>query len=143
MSIPNLLCIEYGHLEFWTETWFREKPFILSIQNLLCIEYGHLNWRLSQDMIWGKPFCFVHPNFAVLYMFIPTLEPILIWVLVLVLDMKVLDVLKYFLKRMSTWPVLVLGKCLGYLVYLSTWSTVLDPNPDVLLVFCFVFVDTC
>ena len=32
---------------------------------------------------------------------------------------------------MSTWPVLVLGIYLGYLVYLSTWSTVLDPNPDV------------
>ena len=31
---------------------------------------------------------------------------------------------------MSTWPVLVLGIYLGYLVYLSTWSTVLDPNPD-------------
>ena len=30
---------------------------------------------------------------------------------------------------MSTWPVLVLGIYLGYLVYLSTWSTVLDPNP--------------
>ena len=34
---------------------------------------------------------------------------------------------------MSTWPVdlLVLGIYLMYLVYLSTWSTVLDPNPDV------------
>ena len=43
----------------------------------------------------------------------------------------VLDVLKYFLKKMRTWPVLVLGIYLGYLVYLSTWSTVLDPNPGV------------
>ena len=32
---------------------------------------------------------------------------------------------------MSTWPVLVLGIYLGYLVYLSTWSTVLDPNSGV------------
>ena len=32
---------------------------------------------------------------------------------------------------MSTWPVLVLGIYLWYLVYLSTWSTVLDPNPGV------------
>ena len=37
--------------------------------------------------------------------------------------MKVLDVLKYF-KQKSTW--LVLGIYFGYL---STWSTVLDPNP--------------
>ena len=32
---------------------------------------------------------------------------------------------------MSTWPVLVLSINLGYLVYLRTWSTVLDPNPAV------------
>ena len=31
---------------------------------------------------------------------------------------------------MSTWPVLVLGIYLVYLVYLSTWSTVLDLNPE-------------
>ena len=34
-------------------------------------------------------------------------------------------------KKMSTSPVLVLGIYLGYLVYLSTWPTVLDPNPAV------------
>ena len=28
------------------------------------------------------------------------------------------------------YTILVLGIYLGYLVYLSTWSTVLDPNPD-------------
>ena len=44
--------------------------------------------------------------------------------------MKVLDVLKYFLKNeyltsTCTWYMF------GYLVYLSTWSTVLDPNPDI------------
>ena len=33
---------------------------------------------------------------------------------------------------MSTGPVLVLGIYLGYLVYLSTWSTVLDPNPTIM-----------
>ena len=43
-------------------------------------------------------------------------------------NMKVLDVLKYFLKNeyltsTCTWYIF------GYLVYLSTWSTVLDPNP--------------
>ena len=32
---------------------------------------------------------------------------------------------------MSTLPVLVLGIHLEYLVYLSTWSTVLDPNPGI------------
>ena len=119
MSIPNLLCIEYGHLNFWTKTWFGKRPFILFIQNLLCIEYGHLNWLLSQDIIWGKPFCFVHPKFTLLCMSILTLEPILIWVLVLVLvlDMKVLDVLKYFLKK---W---LLDQYL-YLVYIwGTWCT--------------------
>ena len=44
------------------------------------------------------------------------------------------DVLKYILKKMSSWPVLVLGIYISgtYMVYLSTWSTVLDPNPDVL-----------
>ena len=88
------------------------------------------SWLLSKDMIWGKPFYFVHPKFTLLCMSILTLEQILIWVLVLVLDMKVLDVLNFF-KKMSTWSVLVLGIYLGYLVYLSTWSTVLDPNPDV------------
>ena len=79
------------------------------------------SWLLSKDMIWGKPFCFVHPKFSLLCMSIMTLEQILIWVLVLVLvlDMKVLDVLKYF-KKMST-------ACMTmylYLVYIwSTWFT--------------------
>ena len=51
---------------------------------------------LSKDMIWGKPFYFVHLKFTLLCMTMLTLEQILISVLVLVLDMKVLDVLKYF-----------------------------------------------
>ena len=59
-----------------------------------------LTWA---DMIWGKPFYFVHPKFTLLCrpMSILTLEQILIsvLVLVLVLDMKVLDVLKYFKKK--------------------------------------------
>ena len=65
-------------------------------------------------------------------MSILTLEQILIRVLVLVLvfDMKVLKILNYFFKKMSACPVLVLGIYFGYLVYLSTWSTVLDPNSD-------------
>ena len=48
-------------------------------------------------MIWGNPFYFVHPKFTLLCMSILTLEQILMGVLVL--DMKVLDVLKYFLKK--------------------------------------------
>ena len=52
-------------------------------------------------MIWGKPFYFFHPKFTLLCMSILTLEQILlrVLVLVLVLDMKVLDVPKYFLKN--------------------------------------------
>ena len=75
------------------------------------------SWLLSRDMIWGKPFYLVHLKFTLLCMSILTLEQILIWVLVLVLDMKVLDVLKYFLKK---W---VLDQYL-YLVYSwGTWCT--------------------
>ena len=70
-----------------------------------------LTWA---DMIWGKPFYFVHRNF--ICSVCPSWQ-ILIWVLVLVLDMKVLDVLKYFLKK---W---VLDQYL-YLVYIwCTWCT--------------------
>ena len=47
----------------------------------------------------GKSFCFVHPKFTLLCMFILTLEQILILVDLLVLVMKVLDVLKYFSKK--------------------------------------------
>ena len=56
------------------------------------------------DMILRIPFCFICPKFTLLCMSILTLEQILkgVLVLVLVLDMKVLDVLKYFLKKMST-----------------------------------------
>ena len=59
------------------------------------------HWLLSKDKIWGKPFCFVHSKFTLLRMSILTLEQILIsvLVLVLVLDMKVLDVLKAFIKK--------------------------------------------
>ena len=67
------------------------------------------SWLLSKDMIWGNLFCFVHPRFTLLCMSILTLEQILIWVLVLVLDMKVLDVLKYLKKKLRNWPVHVLG----------------------------------
>ena len=75
------------------------------------------SWLLSKDMIWGKPFCFVQPKLTMLCMSILTLEQILIWVLVLVLDMKVLGVLKYFLKK---W---VLDQYL-YLIYIwVTWCT--------------------
>ena len=77
------------------------------------------SWLLSKDMIWGKPFYFVHLKFTLLCMSVLTLEQILIWVLVfvLVLDMKVLDLLKYFLKK---W---VLDQYL-YLVYIwGTWCT--------------------
>ena len=117
LSILNIFCIEYGHLDFWTKTWFGERPFNLSIQNLLCTEYGYLDFWAN--IIWGKPFYFVHPKFTLLCMSILTLEQILIWVLVLVLvlDMKVLDVLKYFFKK---W---VLDQYL-YLVYIwGTWCT--------------------
>ena len=75
-----------------------------------------LTWA---DMIWGKPSYFFHPKFTLLCMSILTLEQILIWVLVLVLvlNMKVLYVLKYFLKK---W---VLDQYL-YLIYIwGTWCT--------------------
>ena len=75
-----------------------------------------LTWA---DMIWGKPFYFFHPKFTLLCMSILTLEQILIWVLVLVLvlDMKVLDVLKYFLKK---W---VLDQYLYWVYIWGTWCT--------------------
>ena len=49
----------------------------------------------------GKPFYFVHLKFTLLCMSILTLEQTLlrVLVLVLVLDMKVIDVLKYFFKK--------------------------------------------
>ena len=85
-----ILTFEQKH-DFW------KRPFNLSTQNLLCIEYGHLD--LSRHDL-GKAF-FFHPKFTLLCMSILTLEQILIsvLVLVLVLDMKVLDVLKYFFKK--------------------------------------------
>ena len=98
LSIPNLFCIEYGHLDFWTKSTLH---------------------RIWADMILGKPFYFFHPKFTLLCMSTLTLEYILIWVLVLVLvlDMKVLDVLKYFFKK---W---VFDQYL-YLVYIwGTWCT--------------------
>ena len=116
LSIPNLFCIEYSHLYFWTKTWFLEKTLNLSTQNLLCIEYGHLD--LSRHDL-GKALLLLRPKFTLHCMSILTLEQILIWVLVLVLvlDMKILDVLKYFLKK---W---VLDQYL-YLVYIwGTWCT--------------------
>ena len=107
--------------DFWKRPF---KGFTLSTQNLLCREYGHLTWA---DMIWGKPFYFVHPKFTLLFMSILTLEQILIWVLVLVLvlDMKVLDVLKYFLKNeyltsTCTWYIFGVLGVLEYLVN-CTW----------------------
>ena len=77
-QIPNLFCIEYGHrsiLTFEQKHVFWKRPFNLSTQNLLCIEYGHLDLA---DMIWGKPFYFVHTKFTLLCMSILTLEQILI-----------------------------------------------------------------
>ena len=59
-------------------------------------------------------------------MAIPTLEPILIRVLVL--DMKVLDVLSTFLKKWVLDQYLYLVNVWGTW---CTWSTVLDPNPVV------------
>ena len=80
------LTFEQKH-DFW------KRPFNLSTQDLLCIEYDHLD--LSRHDL-GKALLVVHPKFTLLCMSILTLEQILIIVLVLVLDMKVLDVLKYF-----------------------------------------------
>ena len=117
MSIPNLHCIEYGHLDFWTKTWFGEDPYFVHPKSTLHRIWP--SWLLNKDMILGKPFSFVHSKFTLLCMSILTLEQILIWVLVrvLVLDMKVLDVLKYSLKK---W---VLDQYL-YLVYSwGTWCT--------------------
>ena len=117
MSIPNLLYIEYGHIYFWTKIWFWERPFILSIQNLLCIEYDHLEFWVKtwfgerHDLEKDLLFCpskiysalYVHPDFRTNF--------------------------NKSTCHLSTWLVLVLGIYLEYLVYLSTWSTVLDPNP--------------
>ena len=89
MSIPNLFCIEYGHLDFSTKHDFWKRPFNLSTHNLLCIEYGHLD--LSRHDL-GKALSYFHPKFTLLCMPILTLEQILISVLVL-------DVLKYFKKK--------------------------------------------
>ena len=70
------------------------------------------------------PLYFVHPKCTLLCMSILTLEQILIWVLVLVLvlDMKVLDVLKYFKKKYEyltstcTWYIFGVLGVLEYLV---------------------------
>ena len=106
-----ILTFEQKH-DFW------KRPFNLSTQNLLCIEYGHLD--LSRHDL-GKAFHFFHPKFTLLCMSILTLEQILISVLVLVLDMKVLDVLKYFLKNeyltsTCTWYIFGVLDVLEYLV---------------------------
>ena len=98
----------YNHSNLWL-------PFNLSTQNLLCIAYGHLD--LSRHDL-GKPFYFGHPKLLCSVCH-PDFRTNLIWVLVLVLvlDIKVLDVLKYFLKK---W---VLDQYL-YLVYIwGTWCT--------------------
>ena len=55
----------------------------------------------------GKAFYFIYSKFTLLCMSILTLEQILIWVVVFVLDQYL------------------------YLVYLSTWSAVLDHNPAI------------
>ena len=104
-------------------SWLLNKNMIFGKDPLICPPkiYSAENMAILTwaDMIRGKPFYFVHPKFTLLCMSILTLEQILLWVLVLVLvlDMKVLDVLKYFLKK---W---VLDQYL-YLVYIwGTWCT--------------------
>ena len=86
-----ILTFEQKH-NFW------KRPFNLSTQNLLCIEYGHLD--LSRHDLGKALLFFPSKIYSALYVH-PLLEQILIsvLVLVLVLDMKVLDVLKYFLKK--------------------------------------------
>ena len=95
---------------------FWKRPFNLSIQNLLCIEYGHLD--LSRHDL-GKVLLFLRPKFTLHCMSILTLEQILISVLVL--DMKVLDVLKYlkkneYLTSTCTWYIFGVLGVLEYLV---------------------------
>ena len=78
---------------------FWKRPFILSTQNLLCIEYGHLD--LSRHDL-GKALLFfpskiystlyVHPDFR-------TNFNMSTCTCILVIDMKVLAVLKYLLKK--------------------------------------------
>ena len=79
---------------------FWKRPFNLSTQNLLCIEYGHLD--LSRHDL-GKAL-----------LFCPS---------------KIYSALYVHPDFTTNFNMIVFGIYLGYLVYLSTWATVLDPNP--------------